>query len=158
MKSLPTIGFPNWGLIKHFFLKPYGWLKKSCTMWDVSNLVNTGIIYHIDWCRISSINSIIKPLFLIFICFSTFPSESSRPCSQLSLLGILRWYDPLEVNIWSVRLFAKPGPFFKVYLYHAYSIVINYLSKKCLVVKVGPYFWVRSILYRFPPIEPLQPE
>ena len=37
-------------------LTTYCWWKKSRTTWDVSNPLNTGII-HINWCRISSINS-----------------------------------------------------------------------------------------------------
>ena len=33
------------------------WWLKTCTTWDVWDLVDNGICYHMSWCRISSINS-----------------------------------------------------------------------------------------------------
>ncbi len=35
----------------------YCWWLKSCTTWDVWNPIKNGINYHINWCRISAINS-----------------------------------------------------------------------------------------------------
>lgn len=37
----------------------HSWWKKSCTILDVKNLVNSGIKLPINWCNISSINSIV---------------------------------------------------------------------------------------------------
>ena len=40
----------------------YCWWKESCTTWDETNPVKIGITYqpfHLNWCRIPSINSIL---------------------------------------------------------------------------------------------------
>ena len=46
-----------WGGVPGNLTWWYCWWKKSCTTWDGWNPINNGIdIYHINWCRISSIN------------------------------------------------------------------------------------------------------
>ena len=61
MEIFPACHLSFWGL--------YCWWLKSCTTWNAWNPINNGINYHIDWCRISSINSIhlstcfVDPLF-----------------------------------------------------------------------------------------------
>ena len=39
-------------------ISTYCWWKKSCSTWHVWNPVNNGFFFHINWCRMSSINSI----------------------------------------------------------------------------------------------------
>ena len=68
-------------------LRSYCWWTKSCTSWDISNPLNNWYSFHFNWCRISSINSMLVWRFFrsLALClfgwclFGAGPSSLGRP-------------------------------------------------------------------------------
>ena len=79
----------------------YCWWKKSCTTQHVWNPVNTGIwyIYHINWCRISSINSMTWYMTWYWIHIErSLLGTCGRSCSS-KLAGMCRFQSHLWYNL-----------------------------------------------------------
>ena len=98
--------------LRSFEMIWYCWWLKSCTTWDVWNPINNGDIYHINWCRISSINSSKSIPRVSQLNWKMCPTDHRVGASRPDTLGLhqridrhLGWRWMSMLHIWLEHVF-----------------------------------------------------